>query len=350
MNGESLVAMLERQRRAAAAALAAAALDYFATGAAEEISRDEAAGAWRAVRLRPHVLRDVAHVSTATAVLGTELASPIVCASIAYQALAHREGEVATARGAHAANTLMIVPTRATRRIEDIAAALQGPWWFQVYVVRDRGLTRELVLRAAAAGATALVLTGDTPLAGRKPRQGDPPVPDDLYHINFREHVRDGADARDATMQDPSITLEAIAWLRETAGLPVAVKGVLRADDAVACVEAGAAGVVVSNHGGRQLDRTLSTAAALPQVAAALAGRAAVLVDGGIRSGVDVLIARALGADAALVGRPVIWALASEGTPGVARLLTALRDDLVHAMMLAGVADNAEITRDLIAS
>lgn len=349
MSGESLVAMLERQRRGAAASLDPDALDYFATGSAEEISLDEAEAAWRALRLRPHVLRDVRHVSTATSVLGTALASPIICASIAYQTLADPEGEVATARGARAANTLMIVPTRATRRIEDIAAALTDPWWFQVYVVRDRGLTRELVLRAKAVGATALVLTGDTPLAGRKPRQGDPPVPDDLYYINFREHLRHGADARDATAQDASITIDTIGWLREMAGLPVLVKGVLRADDATACVDAGAAGVVVSNHGARQLDRALSSAAALPEVAAALAGRGAVLVDGGIRTGGDVLTARALGADAALVGRPIIWALACDGAHGVAQLLTALRDDLVHAMMLAGVVDNAAITRDLVA-
>lgn len=350
MSGESLVAMLERQRRCAAATLAAEALDYFATGSGEEISRDEAEDAWRTRRLRPHVLRDVSHVSTATTVLGTALESPIVCASIAYQALAHPDGEIATAQGAHTANTLMVVATRATNRIEDIAAALHGPWWFQVYVVRDRGLTRELVLRAQAAGATALLLTGDTPLIGRKPRQGDPPVSDDLYHINFGEHLHGGGDAREATDQDPSITLETIEWLRQTAGLPVLVKGVLRADDAAACVDAGAAGVVVSNHGARQLDRACSSAEALPQVAAALAGRAVVLVDGGIRTGVDVLIARALGADAVLVGRPVIWALACDGAAGVAGLLTALRDDFVHAMMLAGVADNAAISGDLVAS
>jgi 4-hydroxymandelate oxidase len=349
MSDESLVAMLDRQRRAAATALAPEALDYFATGSAEEISLGEASDAWRARRLRPHVLCDVAEVSTTTAVLGTPLASPIVVASVAYQRLAHPEGEIATARGASRAGTLMVVPTRATTRIEEIATALDAPWWFQVYVVRDRGLTRELVLRARAAGATALLLTGDTPLIGRKPRQGDPPVPDNLYYINFREHLGDRADARDATLQDASITLDTISWLRDLSGLPVLVKGVLRADDAVACLDAGAAGVVVSNHGARQLDRAVSSAEALPGVADAMGDRGAVLVDGGVRTGGDALTALALGAHAVLVGRPVIWALAGEGADGVSSLLLALRDDLMHAMALAGVTEVAGIARDLIA-
>ena len=349
MTAESLVALLSRHRVTAAGMLDPASLDYYATGSGEEVSLGEAERAWRTHRLRPHVLRDVGTVRTATSVLGTDLHAPIMVASTAWQTLGHPRGEVETACGARDANTLMVVATRASQRLEDIAAALAAPWWFQVYVVRDRGLTRELVLRAAAAGARALLLTGDTPLFGRKPRQGDPPVSDDMYFVNFKEHLDGRGDARLATQADATINLDTIAWLREMTGLPVLVKGVLRGDDARDCVAAGAAGVVVSNHGGRQLDRAVSSAAALPEVVAAVGKSAAVLVDGGIRTGIDVLIALALGAQAVLVGRPVLWALACEGATGVAALLNALRDDLVHAMMLAGVGDVAEITSDLIA-
>jgi 4-hydroxymandelate oxidase len=345
---ESFVAMLERHRRAAAATLEPEALEYFATGAAEEVSLAEAERAWRDLRLRPHVLRDVGAVTTDTTVLGTPLRAPILVASTAYQSLAHARGEVETARGACAADSLMVVATRATTRLEDIAAATGRPWWFQVYVLRDEGLTRELVLRARAAGAGALLLTGDTPMFGRKPRQGDPPVTDEMYLVNIRDHLGAGSDWRSAIKENPTITLDTIAWLRDISGLPVLVKGVLRGDDARDCVDAGAAGVVVSNHGARQLDRAIASVAALPEVVAAVGGRAAVLVDGGVRTGVDVLIALALGAEAVLIGRPVLWALACEGAHGVTAVLEGLRDDLVHAMMLAGVRDIGGITRDLV--
>ena len=348
MNAESLVALLERHRRLAAAALDPGALEYFATGSGEEVSLGEAERAWRERRLRPHVLRDVHEIQTRTTVLGTDLRAPILVASTAYQRLAHAHGEVETARGAAAAGTPMLVATRATTRLEDIAAAAGRPWWFQVYVMRERRLTQELVLRARDAGAGALVLTGDTPLFGRKPRQGDPPVSDEMFLVNVRDHLHEGAEWRSAIDLDPTITVDTIAWLHELTGLPVLVKGVLRADDARDCIAAGAAGVIVSNHGARQLDRALPSAAALPDVVAAVGDRAAVLVDGGVRTGIDVLIALALGAQAVLVGRPVLWALACDGAPGVTALLDALRDDLVHAMMLAGARTIAEITRDLV--
>ena len=349
MTTESLVAMLQRQRETAAHTLAPESLDYYATGSGEEVSLAEADRAWRAHRLRPHVLRDVGAVDTAVTVLGTDLRAPLVVAPTAWQTLGHPNGEVETANGTREADTVMVVATRASQRLEDIAAALASPWWFQVYVVRDRSLTRELVLRAGDAGARALLLTGDTPLFGRKPRQGNPPVTDDMYFVNFKQHLEGRGDARDATQADPTITLDTITWLREMSDLPVLVKGVLRGDDARDCINAGAAGVVVSNHGARQLDRAVASAAALPEVVAAVGDGSTVLVDGGIRSGIDVLIALALGAHAVMIGRPVLWALASDGASGVAALLNALRDDLVHAMMLAGVRSVSEITRDLIA-
>ncbi|MBV8527442.1 MAG: alpha-hydroxy-acid oxidizing protein [Candidatus Dormibacteraeota bacterium] len=349
MNAESLVALLQRHRENAARVLDPEALDYFATGSGEEISLSEAERAWREVRLLPHVLRDVSAIDTGVTVLGDALRAPIVVASTAYQLLAHGFGEVETARGAHAAGALMVVATRATTRLEDIAAAAGAPWWFQVYVVRDRGITRELVVRAKSAGGTALVLTGDTPVFGRKPRQGDPPVTEEMHLVNFGDHLATRDGWRDDTAADASITPDTIGWLREMSGLPVLVKGVLRADDAAACVAAGAAGVIVSNHGARQLDRAVSTVRALPAVVDAIGSNSTVLVDGGVRTGVDVLIALALGARAVLIGRPVLWALACDGAAGVSALLNALRDDLVHAMMLAGCRSVSEITRDLIA-
>lgn len=341
--------MLARQAREAAESLPPEAYDYIATGSGEEISLAEAPDAWRSFRLRPRVLRDVSAVSTTTRLFDAELRAPILVGATAYQALAHHDGELETARGVNAAGALMVVSTRLSQRIEDVARALSGPWWFQVYVMRDRELTGRLVSRAAAAGAGALVLTGDTPYLGRKPRLPRPPVSDEQYLVNLRDHIGESANVDDATTEDASITLDTIAWLRETSGLAVLVKGVLRGDDASACVDAGAAGVIVSNHGARQLDRSVASAIALDEVVGAVGARVPVLVDGGIRSGVDVLIALALGASATLVGRPVLWALAADGAPGVAGMLDAMREDLAHVMGLAGVTRVAEIGRDLIA-
>ncbi len=242
--------------------------------------------------------------------------------------------------------------TRASRPLEDVAAAVGGPWWFQVYVMRDRELTAALVRRAAAAGARALVVTGDTPLVGAKRRVGGTriAVPDDSFLVNLERHLggTTGAAARASAEQDPSITMDVVRWLHEVSGLPVLVKGVLRGDDAVACLDAGAAGVVVSNHGGRQLDRALPSALALADVVDAVAGRAPVLVDGGLRSGLDCLVALALGASGVLLGRPVVWGLASGGADGVATALRAVSDDLAHVMALVGSTSLAGLDRSLV--
>ncbi|MCW2613174.1 MAG: L-lactate dehydrogenase [Frankiales bacterium] len=303
---------------------------YYAGGAGEQLSLAEAEDAWRVVRLRPRVLRDVSRLSTATTLLGTPLAAPVVVAPSAAHGLAHPDGEVATAKGTAAAGSLLVLSMRSSRALEDVPA---GPWWFQSYVVKDRSLTLDRVHRAAAAGASAIVLTGDVPWLGAR-------------HGATRLQLTGPADPGE--VQDPSAGLEMIAELGAT-GLPVVVKGVLRGDDALACLDAGAAGVVVSNHGGRQLDRALPTTRALPEVVAAVAGRAPVLVDGGVRSGLDVLCALALGADAVLLGRPVLWALAAGGADGVEQCLRAITDDLAHVMGLAGAASLAEVGPDLIA-
>lgn len=317
--------------------------DYFAGGAGEEDTLAANDRAWRAVRLRPRVLRDVRHVDTSVTVLGTRVASPVLVAPTAFHRLAHPAGERATAEGTAAAGSLLVLSSRSSTRIESVAE-VAGPWWFQVYVLRERSLTRELVQRAAASGARALVLTGDTPYVGRKRRdRGSLAIPDADFRANL-ERLTDVALAEQA----PDVTFEDIAWLRELSGLPVLVKGVLRGDDAARCLDAGAAGVIVSNHGGRQLDGAVATAEALPEVVEAVAGRGEVLVDGGVRSGRDVFRALALGARAVLVGRPVLWGLATGGTPGVREVLEALREDTAHVMALAGAASVADVTADFV--
>lgn len=330
----------ERARRA----LGPAVFDFYAGGSGDETTLAANAAAWRRVALRPHVLRDVSAVDTRVRVLGHELATPVCVAPMGYQTLAHPDGEVAMARGARRAGALLTVSSRSSRRIEEVAAEA-GPWWFQAYVLRDRGLTRELVRRAAEAGATAVALTGDTPYLGRRRRDRDPGlIPDEVFGVN----LGDGFD-RALAEQAADVTYDDIAWLREVSGLPVVVKGVLRGDDALSCAAAGAAGVWVSNHGGRQLDGAVPTAEALPEVAAAAGGTVEVYADGGVRTGVDVLRALALGARAVFVGRPALWCLATGGAETVAEGLAELSDGLAHSMGLAGVTTVTEIDRGLCA-
>jgi 4-hydroxymandelate oxidase len=337
--------LLAHHQAAAAAALPPEVVDYYAGGSGGEVAVDEATAAWAQVRLRPRVLRDVSTVDTSLELLGTRLRTPVLVAPSALHGLAHPDAEPATARGTAEAGSLLVLSTRSSAVLEQVPA---GPWWFQAYVLRDRGITRALVQRAAAAGATAVVLTGDTPYVGLKKRTGRPPR--GAEHLaNLAQHLQPGRPAGAEVEQDPSVGLEAVEELAAASGLPVLVKGVLRGDDAVACLEAGAAGIVVSNHGGRQLDRAVPTARALPEVADAVGGRVPVLVDGGVRSGLDVLTALALGAQAVLLGRPVLWALAAGGADGVRDCLDAVTADLRHVLALAGAPTLADVTRDLVA-
>jgi 4-hydroxymandelate oxidase len=348
MDVEPIADLLVKYQQTAQAELVEAGYDFIAAGSGEEISEREAIAAWRNFRLRPRVLRDVSTVDTSTSVLGISLPSPVLIAPTAFQSVAHDDGEVEMARGVSAAGSLMVVPTRASTPLAQIIEVLTGPWWFQVYFVRERELTRRMVEDAAKLGAAALVLTGDTPFVGHK-RQGEiPPLAPDRYLANFREYLAADAEYVYATSQDPSIGFDVIQWLRDVSGLPVIVKGVLRGDNARACVEAGAVGVIVSNHGGRQLDRALPGALALSEVVDALGDEYAVLVDDGVRSGVDILIALALGARAVLLGRPALWALAAGGAGGVERVLSGLRSELDHAMSLAGVTRIDAIDRTLL--
>jgi 4-hydroxymandelate oxidase len=316
--------------------------DYIAGGADDERSVTAAQAAWSRLRLRPRVLRDVSEVSMATTVLGGRLPVPLLVAPMAYHRMAHPDGEAASAAGAAAAGAGYILSTQATMTVEEVAEAVpSGLRWFQVYVVRDRGWTADLVARAAAAGYRALVLTVDVPVLGNRLRdlRNDFRLPTGLRPAN----------APQAGQFDPGLTPEVIGWLAERSGLPVLVKGVLRGDDALACLEAGAAGVVVSNHGGRQLDTVVATADALAEVAAAVGDRGEVYADGGIRRGTDVVKALALGARAVLVGRPVLWGLAVGGAAGVERVLSGLAGELRLAMALCGAPDLDRLTPDLIA-
>jgi 4-hydroxymandelate oxidase len=320
--------------------------DYYAGGSGREVTLRANNRAWRRAWLAPRVLRDVSVVDTAVSLLGAALATPVGVAPTAFHQMAHDDAELATAAGAARAGALFVLSTRSARRIEDVAGVVadgSGTWWFQVYVMRDRELTAGLVRRAAAAGAAALVLTADTPVVGRKRRAG--PGRAAVGEADFVVNLGPLADLGRAE-QAADVTAADIGWLAEISGLPVVVKGVLRPDDALACAAAGAAAIIVSNHGGRQLDGAIPTAWALPGVVAAVRashGALPVYVDGGIRAGLDVLAAIALGASAVFVGRPVIWALACGGAEGVRELLTGLTDDLAHVMALAGAASVAEV-------
>jgi 4-hydroxymandelate oxidase len=314
--------------------------DYYAGGSGSEQTLRANVSAWQRHWLMPRVLRDVSTIDTSVCLPGlpeTAPATPIAVAPTGFQGLAHSEGEVATARGAARAGALMVLSTRSSTKIEDVAEAVAGDggaWWFQVYVMRDRTLTARLVERAVAAGARALVLTGDTPVVGRKRRDRTEGVVSDAQVLANIGPLTDLS----LTGQAADLTFADIDWLARLGGVPVLVKGVLRADDARACVAAGAAGVIVSNHGGRQLDRAVPTALALPAVAAELGTSVPVFVDGGLRTGADVLTALGLGARAVFLGRPVLWALACGGADGVRDLLTGLTSDLAYAMALAGAS------------
>lgn len=329
-----------------------AVYDFFAGGADDELTLADNLAAWRRLRLRPHVLRDVGAVSTATTVLGEPLPAPLLVAPMAYHRLAHPDGELATAAGAARAGVPLIASTQATVSLEDTAAAEpQARRWFQLYVDRDRGYAAELVHRAAAAGYRALVLTVDLAAYGNRTRdvRNQFTLPGWLRIANAGDRFSGAQDPVSMASQfDPGLTPAVIGWLRELEGMPVVVKGVLRGDDAAVCVDAGASGVVVSNHGGRQLDTAVASADALPEVVEAVAGRAEVYVDGGIRRGTDVLKALALGARAVLVGRPVIWGLACGGAAGVQAVLEGLRVELQRAMTLCGAPSVADLTPDLV--
>jgi 4-hydroxymandelate oxidase len=329
---------------------------YYAGGADDErLLRDNVA-AWGRWQLHPRVLAGVAEVSTATSLLGAAVSSPVGVAPTALQGLAHAEGEVACARGAAAAGALLILSSLATCPLEDVAAAApDAVRWMQIYVLRERARTKELVGRAAAHGYRALVLTADAPVPGLRLREWRLGVhlPDDLALPNLAgdstDSAREGGFMAVVTHEfEPALTPDDVGWLCGLSALPVVVKGVQRADDAVRCVDAGAAAVVVSNHGARQLADAPATADILAEVVDAVAGRAEVYVDGGVRRAPDVVKALALGARAVLVGRPSLWALATGGADGVAGLLRWFETEVRRTMHLCGAATVDALDRSLV--
>jgi isopentenyl diphosphate isomerase/L-lactate dehydrogenase-like FMN-dependent dehydrogenase len=324
---------------------------YFFGGAGDELTLAENVAAWSGWRLRPRVLAGLGEWSARVELLGGDVSMPVLVAPVAYQGLVDPDGEEAMARAAAAEGTVMCLSTLATRRPRPVAeAAPGGRRWFQLYCFKDRAVTRALIEEAVDSGYEAIVVTVDAPRGGNRERDRRTgfKIPEELGVPSIEEAL--GSD-RAVTIEETFELMEpALAWsdleaMASDCRVPVLLKGVLTAEDATEAIDHGAAGVVVSNHGGRQLDRCLATADALSDVVEAVDGRALVLVDGGIRRGVDIAIALALGADAVLVGRPALWGLAVGGEAGARRVLELLREELELTLALCGCASPADLNR-----
>lgn len=334
---------------------------YIAGGANDEVTLDANRTAFDRLVIRFRSMIDVSSRDLSTTVLGTSVSMPLLVAPTAMQKLAHADGECGTARATRKAGTLMITSTTATTRLSEVIAAAPGPMWFQVYLYQDRGRSRALIEEAVRSGYTGLVLTVDAPMLGRRERDirlgftlprgltianaadaGMAAVPEATADASgLMRHFR--------SLHDAALVPKDIAWVREVSGLPVIVKGIVRGDDAARAIEHGADAIIVSNHGGRQLDTSIPSIMALPEVVDAVGTRAEVYVDGGVRRGTDVVKAIALGARAVMVGRPVLWGLAVDGEAGVTAILELLRREIDLAMALSGARNVTEITRDLVA-
>ncbi|MGQ4648868.1 alpha-hydroxy-acid oxidizing protein [Lyngbya aestuarii] len=336
------------------------ALDYYASGAWDEVTLRHNRTAFERLKLRPRMLVDVSQRDLITEILGQFFPLPILIAPMAFQCLAHPEGELATAKAAAELGAVMVLSTMSTKSLEEVARLRQetNPW-FQLYVHRDRSLTQALVERAEANGFTALCLTVDAPVLGRRERdqrnQFTLPPEMELANLTTMANLEipqtegeSGLFTYFTQQLDPGLTWRDVEWLQSLTKLPVVVKGILRGDDALRAVEHGVKAIIVSNHGGRQLDGAIATIDALPEVVAAVGDAAEVLIDGGIRRGTDVFKALALGAKGVLVGRPVLWGLAVDGEAGVRHVLQLLRDELDVAMALSGCANLKDIDASFV--
>lgn len=330
----------------ARAALSPAVHAYVAQGSAGSVTASEAAAAWRRCRLWPRVLQDVTTVDLTTRFLEAQHTVPFGIAPTTLQRAAHPDGEVEMARAAADLDVPLVVSSNAGSSFADIGAT-GARWWLQMYVTADRSVTAPVVSAALDAGAGAIVLTADTPVVARKPTTVASVR--DVVEPGWLRANFPGGDSEVTADKAADLGPQDIAWLGERFGVPVVVKGVLRPDDARRCVEAGASAVWVSNHGGRQLDRAVSTCTALPAVRAALSeSPAQVFVDGGVASGLDALVALALGADGVFLGRLPFFALAHDGAAGVRRLLDELAGDLEEALRLVGVGSVGDLSEDLV--
>jgi 4-hydroxymandelate oxidase len=316
-----------------------AAWERISGGAGDELTLRWNHEAYEKIRLKPRALVDVSKLDTKVTLFGQEFPFPILLAPTGGQKFVHPEGELAAARGAAASNATYVISSSASMRVEDIAKSAKGPVWFQLYVQRDRAFTRDLVQRAEESGCRALCVTVDSPTFGARNREerAKGGLPErELPNLKGKDYL------------DPTLTWKDIDWLRSFARRPVLLKGVLNPDDAATGVKAGVAGVIVSNHGARNLDTVPATIEALPSVVEKVAGRCPVLVDGGIRRGTDVVKALALGATAVQIGRPYLWGLGLAGAEGVARVVAILRKEFELAMMLTGRPTLASIDRSVL--
>lgn len=335
----------------AKAKLTAGEFGYFAGGAGDERVLRENITAWAEHRLAPKVLVDVSTIDMTVTLLGREHRHPFLIAPMAYQRHASRLGELATARAAAKTGTGMVLSTQTTTHPREVALGLDDtPGWFQLYAMRDPKVTEALAAGAAEHGYEALVLTVDFPVGGIRPRDiaSGFAVTESTYVDLIAGGGRPLTPAERHMQHDPALTWDHVQIIAEHAELPVILKGILRPDDAERAVEAGAAGVIVSNHGGRQLDAVLPTARALEPIVDEVAGRIPVLVDGGIRRGSDIAVALALGADAVLVGRPVLWGLVTGGDRGAAEVLTQFHDELENTLALIGCPRIADLDRTFL--
>ncbi len=334
-----------------------ASWDFITGAAGDEISMRWNREAYDRIRLEPNVLVDVSGIDTRTRLFGQEIPFPILVSPSGGHSRSHPDGELATARGAGQAQAIMAVSTLSSKPIEELARVATQSLWFQLYMIRDRGLTREIVERAEAAGCKAICITVDTPVtgarnreqrAGRRRRQGSQTPRALPPHLTGYKRPESVEGAIFSTTLDPSITWKEINWVRSFARVPVLIKGVLNPADAQRAVQEGISGIIVSNHGGRNLDTVPATIDALPRIADQVAGRFPILIDSGIRRGTDILKAVALGANAVMIGRPTLYGLASAGPEGVSRVIEILRHELEMAMALTGRTSLSQIDRSVL--
>ncbi|MBX9259340.1 alpha-hydroxy-acid oxidizing protein [Desmonostoc muscorum CCALA 125] len=338
-------------------------LDYYSSGAWDEITLRDNRSAFERIKLRPRILVDVSDRHLNTSILGQPLQLPFLIAPMAFQCLAHPDGEVATALAAASAGVGMVLSTMATKSIEEVASACEqfpdSLRWFQLYIHKDRGLTRALVEKAYKAGYKALCLTVDAPVLGQreKDRRNEFALPLDLHLANLaaisgldisHEKGESGLFTYFAQQLNPAVTWRDLEWLQSISPLPLVLKGILRSDDALRAVEYGAKAIIVSNHGGRQLDGAIASLDALAEIVPVVNGRVEVLLDGGIRRGTDILKALALGAKAVLIGRPILWGLGVAGQAGASHVISLLQDELNIAMALSGCAKLQDIDASLL--
>lgn len=356
------VVSLADHEASARARLDANAWAFFSGGAADELTLRANQAAWQSCQLQPRVLRDLRGGHTRSSLLGQALAHPIFLAPVAYQRLAHPDGETATACAASAQQAGLVLSTQSSVSLETVAQAVardtdRGPLWFQLYWTHSRSFNLELVRRAERAGFEALVVTVDAPVNGARDRERRAGfcLPAGIAAVNLAglpPRTAPTLPAQHSALFDDlllyAITWDDIGWLLSNTGLPLLLKGITHPQDALQAQRLGVAGLIVSNHGGRTLDTTPSTAALLPRVRDTVGGELVLLVDGGIRRGTDVLKAIALGANAVLIGRPYLYGLASAGAMGVAHVLRLLRDELEIAMALCGCATLAQVTADCL--